>query len=223
MLSGVTFFVLFVAEPVWARAFHGPEGAVTGLRRQFVRLGWMMLALSVASGFVWLVVLASRLTGQSLQAAMAGGGVWKVLTETRFGNDWLVRAVLAVLIAISINGSSRCVDGPRAGRGSLRCCSLGPSWQASHGLDTGVRTLAPRECSTTAAAGNTRFALDMRFAEPAGAHDMGNPERVRLVGLVAKLAQTKAKPLCGRLWTMTTGDEILTLARAAKSMSRPPR
>jgi putative copper export protein/mono/diheme cytochrome c family protein len=102
MLSGVTFFALFVAEPVWARAFHGPEGAVTALRGQFVRLGWMMLALNVASGFVWLVVLASRLTGQSLQAAMAGGGVWKVLTETRFGNDWLVRAVLAVLIAISI-------------------------------------------------------------------------------------------------------------------------
>jgi putative copper resistance protein D len=102
MLSGVTFFVLFVAEPVWSHAFHGPEGAVTALRRQFVRLGWMMLALSVASGFVWLVVLASRLTGQSLQAAMAGGGVWKVLTETRFGNDWLVRAVLAALIAISI-------------------------------------------------------------------------------------------------------------------------
>jgi hypothetical protein len=74
---------------------------VTTPRRQFVRLGWMMLALSVASGFVWLVVLASRLRGQSLQA-MAGGGVWKVLTETRFGNDWLVRAVLAVLIAISI-------------------------------------------------------------------------------------------------------------------------
>jgi putative copper export protein/mono/diheme cytochrome c family protein len=102
MLSGVTFFVLFVAEPVWARAFRGPEGTVTGLRRQFVRLGWMMLALSVASGFVWLVVLAGRLTGQSLQAAMAGGGVWKVLTETRFGNDWLVRAVFGVLIAISI-------------------------------------------------------------------------------------------------------------------------
>ena len=60
MLSGVTFFILFVAEPVWARAFHGPEGAVTALRRQFVRLGWMMLALSVASGLVWLVVLASR-------------------------------------------------------------------------------------------------------------------------------------------------------------------
>jgi hypothetical protein len=42
MLSGVTFFVLFVAEPVWSHAFHGPEGAVTALRRQFVRLGWMM-------------------------------------------------------------------------------------------------------------------------------------------------------------------------------------
>lgn len=102
MLAGVTFFVLFVAEPVWASAFRGPEAAVTRLRRQFVLLGWVMLALSVASGFAWLVVLTSRLTGQSLQGALTGGGVWKVLIETRFGNDWLVRAVLAALIAISI-------------------------------------------------------------------------------------------------------------------------
>jgi putative copper export protein/mono/diheme cytochrome c family protein len=102
MLSGVTFFVLFVAEPVWARAFGGPEDAVTGLRRQFVRLGWIMLALSIASGFAWLMLVASRMTGQSLEGAISEGGVWKVLTETRFGNDWLLRAVLAVLIAISI-------------------------------------------------------------------------------------------------------------------------
>jgi hypothetical protein len=72
MLSGVTFFVLFVAEPVWARVFAGPEGAVTGLRRQFVRLAWIMLVLSIASGLVWLVVLASRLTGQSLEGAASG-------------------------------------------------------------------------------------------------------------------------------------------------------
>jgi copper resistance protein D len=102
MLSGLTFFVLFVAEPAWARAVGGHKHAVTGLRTQFVRLGWTMLVLSVASGFAWLVLLASRLTGQSLQAAMSGGAAWKVLTETRFGNDWLARAALAVLIAVSI-------------------------------------------------------------------------------------------------------------------------
>ena len=119
MLSGVTFFALFVAEPVWARAFHGPEGAVAALRRQFVGLGWMMLALSIASGFVWLVVVAGRLTGQSLPAAMAGGGVWKVLTETRFGNDWLLRAVLAVLIAISIKRLEPSRGWPSRGEGIL--------------------------------------------------------------------------------------------------------
>jgi hypothetical protein len=37
---------------------------VRGLCRQFVRLGWIMLALSVASGFAWLVLLASRLTSR---------------------------------------------------------------------------------------------------------------------------------------------------------------
>jgi len=45
----------------------------------------MMLALSIASGFVWLLVAAGRLAGKSLQAAMSGCGVWKVMTETRFG------------------------------------------------------------------------------------------------------------------------------------------
>ena len=74
-------------EAVLAHFIAGKDVSQWDLRAIF--------ALSVASGFVWLVVLASRLTGQSLQA-MAGGGVWKVLTETRFGNDWLVRAVLAV-------------------------------------------------------------------------------------------------------------------------------
>jgi hypothetical protein len=47
------------------------SSAIAPTAQAVVRLGWMMLGLSVASGFVWLVVLASRLTGQSLQAAMA--------------------------------------------------------------------------------------------------------------------------------------------------------
>jgi hypothetical protein len=55
MLSGLTFFVLFVVEPVWTHRYR------SGLRRQFVRLGSIMLGLSVASDFVWLMLLTSRL------------------------------------------------------------------------------------------------------------------------------------------------------------------
>jgi len=99
MFSGLTFFVLFIAEPVWPRALGRLEPA---LRTQFVRLGWTMLAVSVASGFAWLLLLTSRLTGQRLLPAMSEGAVWKVLTQTRFGQDWLVRAVLALLLAIFI-------------------------------------------------------------------------------------------------------------------------
>jgi putative copper export protein/mono/diheme cytochrome c family protein len=102
MLSGLTFFELFIGEPVWPRTLGRPEPALIRLRTQFVRLGWTMLALSVASGFAWLLLLTSRLTGQSLWPAMSEGAVWKVLTETRFGQDWLARAALALLLAISI-------------------------------------------------------------------------------------------------------------------------
>jgi len=143
MLSGVTFFVLFVAEPVWARAFGGPEGAVTGLRRQFVRLGWIMLALSVASGFAWLALLASRLTGQPLQAAISGGGVWKVLTETRFGDDWLVRAVLAAFIAISIKRFEPLRGWPSGWEGAVAVLLSGAfmaslAWAGHGGANPGI-------------------------------------------------------------------------------------
>jgi putative copper export protein/mono/diheme cytochrome c family protein len=99
MLAGLMSFVLFVAEPAWARALREPACAL-GMRRQLIRFGWTMLGLSIVSGAAWLVLLASRLGGQSVGAAMAEGDVWKVLTETRFGHDWIARALIAGLIGV---------------------------------------------------------------------------------------------------------------------------
>jgi putative copper export protein/mono/diheme cytochrome c family protein len=99
MLSGLMFFLLFVSEPVVRRMIAGPDEAVTGLRRQLVLVGWIALGVSAASGAAWLLLLAARLSGQSVAAAISGDVVWKVLTETRFGDDWLARMALAALLA----------------------------------------------------------------------------------------------------------------------------
>ena len=102
LIPGLTFFVLFVAEPAWISVLTQPEPAATRLRRHFMRLGWAALALSIVSGLAWLILIAGRLTGQPLASAVSSGGAWKVLTETQFGHDWLARVAMVVLIALCL-------------------------------------------------------------------------------------------------------------------------
>jgi putative copper export protein/mono/diheme cytochrome c family protein len=102
VIPGLTFFIVFIAEPAWARTLGGSDPAVAGLRRRFAAIGWVALALSVLSGFAWLILIASRLAGQPIEAAVSSGAAWKVLTQTRFGHDWLARAGIALLIALCL-------------------------------------------------------------------------------------------------------------------------
>jgi len=133
MLAGLMTFLLFVAEPVFRRpAVPSPEG----LRRQFIRLGWAALALSVVSGAAWLVLLGARLGGQSLTTGTSRNAVWTVLTETRFGKDWLARLALAALLAVWLTrlggaGWRSRQDGTIAA--VLSACFIGSLAWAGHG------------------------------------------------------------------------------------------
>ena len=100
MLSGLMFFLLLVLEPVVRRVTARSDEAVLRLRRHLIVIGWASLGLGVVSGAAWLVLLAARLTGQPVAAALAAGVVGKVLTETRFGDDCLVRLALAAVLGI---------------------------------------------------------------------------------------------------------------------------
>ncbi len=87
-LAGLFAFLCLVAAP------DGSES----LRRRLSLLGWASLLLALVSGLAWLLVLAAKLSGQPLDLVLPQGVVTTVLTRTRFGEVWLARFVLAMLL-----------------------------------------------------------------------------------------------------------------------------
>jgi putative copper export protein/mono/diheme cytochrome c family protein len=83
-------------------AFRGAE-AVQGLQarldRRLFALAWASLLVAFATGAVWLVVVASQMSGQPLNAVLSSGVVGIVLRQTRFGEAWALRALLVVVLA----------------------------------------------------------------------------------------------------------------------------
>jgi copper resistance protein D len=97
MAAGTVFFVAFVAEPALRKA----ENDTLALTL-FARLRWMALlslAFAVVSGAAWLVLTAASMSGQSVADVYSQDVLWTVLSQTDFGNDWLVRFVLACAFA----------------------------------------------------------------------------------------------------------------------------
>src|ERR1700761_3509107 len=90
-LAGVFAFICFIALP---KIKISP------------RLGWRLsllarasLVLAVLSGGAWLVFVAAQMSGQPVAATISQGVVAIVLQRTRFGQVWMVRAGLAVILA----------------------------------------------------------------------------------------------------------------------------
>ena len=90
-VAGGALFRWLVSNPALRRAGADPRVLHSALRS----LLWIGLALAFLSGAAWLLAVAANL----------GGEVGRVLAETRFGNAWLVRLVLAVLLAFSFGHS----------------------------------------------------------------------------------------------------------------------
>ncbi|MGH7040107.1 MAG: copper homeostasis membrane protein CopD, partial [Stellaceae bacterium] len=97
-LAGAFAFSCLVAAPTLRRA---GAGAIDLDRRRGGRiLVWASLALALVSGAGWLVAIAAEMSGRTLAAALAEGDVGIVLTQTRFGTDWLLRLGLVVLLGL---------------------------------------------------------------------------------------------------------------------------
>ena len=92
-VCGVASFRLVVARQV----LRCPDEALAGLAVLRRELRWIMcggLVATVVSGGAWLLLLAASLGG-----TLSTGVAWTLLSETRFGQVWTVRLILAVLIA----------------------------------------------------------------------------------------------------------------------------
>ncbi len=118
MVAGGIMFRAFVGEPSFGReAASLPPGA-QAYRRQVNRMVWTSLAVSVASGTLWLMLLAKDIGKQSWQDLFSNDIVLVVLTATQFGHAWMARFAVALLLCLALLfGGTR----GAARRGSLTC------------------------------------------------------------------------------------------------------
>jgi putative copper resistance protein D len=97
-LAGVVIFGAAIAGPALLPT-HGNRAA---LRAQLLRVAWSVFAIALISGATWLVLLAAQMSERALTQVFSDGVVWTVLLHTTFGHDWLVRLVLAALLAAAL-------------------------------------------------------------------------------------------------------------------------
>jgi putative copper resistance protein D len=97
MVMGSVFFIAFIAAP----AMRGRDDTSFAARLRFrlAMTGWLSLAVMVVTGAAWLVLQAERMSELSLEQVFRQGAVWTVLSETDFGYAWMLRLVLAGLLA----------------------------------------------------------------------------------------------------------------------------
>ena len=89
-LAGVFAFLCLVA---------GPE-ASPRLRQQLSLVAGASLVLALLSGGAWLLFVSAQMSGQPIAALLTQGVVATVLTGTRFGQIWILRFVLAMILAV---------------------------------------------------------------------------------------------------------------------------
>jgi copper resistance protein D len=100
LAGGTAFFVVLCAEPAYSAV--QAETSRQSFRRAARWLTWGALAVTVLTGFAWLVWLASDILGASLLEVCLHGRAWSVLTETRFGIVSLARLALALVLGVSM-------------------------------------------------------------------------------------------------------------------------
>lgn len=84
-----------VVRPVVCR-----DQAIAGLfRTQTLRIAWIGLALSLASGLIWLLFQAASMSGLPFAEAMTSSVLSTVLNKTQFGLVLEIRIVLAIILA----------------------------------------------------------------------------------------------------------------------------
>ena len=70
-----------------------------GVRTQTLRVAWIGLAISVASGVIWLLLEAASMSGLPFGEAMTSDVLSTVVNETQFGLVSEIRFVLAIILA----------------------------------------------------------------------------------------------------------------------------
>ncbi|HUZ32357.1 MAG TPA: copper homeostasis membrane protein CopD [Xanthobacteraceae bacterium] len=97
-VAGAAFFQVFIAAPA-LRAGGGRSALAAIVRRQLAYIAWIALPLCAISGAAWLVITAQSMSGVGLSDVFSEDVLGTVLLQTGFGQDWIARFVLLVLLA----------------------------------------------------------------------------------------------------------------------------
>lgn len=105
VVAGAVWFAVFIAKPAFRQAGDADElGAVAKMsvtvRVRLSWLAWLSLAVVLLSGAAWLLFVAARMADLPLPDVFAGTVMETVVTQTGFGYSWIVRLVLAALVAM---------------------------------------------------------------------------------------------------------------------------
>src|ERR1700730_10647677 len=93
--TGALVFRAVVAKP----ALDSEPAVAKLIRKQILMVAWIGLAITVASGMVWLLFQATSISGLPLGEAMTSSVLLTVLNQTQFGWVSEIRFVLAVILA----------------------------------------------------------------------------------------------------------------------------
>jgi putative copper resistance protein D len=139
----------------------GAVATSAALHRRLGWLAWASLAVAVISGAAWLAATAAEMSGQPL-ISVVSQDIWAtVLTQTRFGTDWLLRLGLAVLVACCLLARSR---QRMAGSAAVRWVGL-----AFAGVMLASLAWAGHGAATPGAPGDLHLAADALHLLAAGA------------------------------------------------------
>jgi copper resistance protein D len=113
-VAGAVLFIAFIGEPALRKAKDATR-VTAAVRARLAWIVWIGLVVSLLSGVAWLVLTAEAMSGQPLGSLASQGVLWTVLTQTEFGNDWLLRFVLACVLGglfvhvLSVKGATSSV------------------------------------------------------------------------------------------------------------------
>jgi len=101
--------IVLFGEYVYAYAVS-PDGRP---RPRFVAVAGWSLGIAVATAAAWLAIEAGHMSGEPLSQALDDGTLRVVLASTLFGHTWVVRGVLALVLAVSLVTMGRADHGAR--------------------------------------------------------------------------------------------------------------
>ena len=139
--AGVVIFEVVVAAPAFAAAAGMLDPIITCLRSRWSWLVWASLTVAAVSGAIWLALLAGDIYAAPIAEVWRDGGVWTVVSQTRFGQVSLVRLAAAVLLAVSLPMLGRSADRSLWDASAVVLAIavlIGPAWTGHAGATPGV-------------------------------------------------------------------------------------